>query len=313
MLKRLPAALHVVAPWLAGLFLVAGALLLFLPLPWSPSGRLALCLWDGLHLPFVAAGMLAISFLARRALGVRLRPWQLAAAGSVLTVLAEILQPLAGRSESARDAFFGICGSGVAAALSAAARAPSAKRRCGAIALAAVFVLVAAIPPGLIVADRAAARRAFPRLASFETRLELVRWKFRDCSGRRVAHHATDGSHALEVSVTRTADFPMLTLGDGLGDWAGTRALALDAWVPGNQALDLHCRVDLPAATTPPTHRCQTSVRLAPGWNHVTLPFAPWLEPCAPSAPLRPRRLVLYLQRGTAGDTFVLDNLRLLP
>ena len=313
MLNRSPSPLHVVAPWLAGVFLAAGALLLFLPLPWSPSGRLALCLWDGLHLPFVAAAMLAGTYLVRRGLGVRLRPWQLAGAGAVMTVVAEFLQPLAGRSESARDAFFGICGSGTAAALLAAARASSRGRRRGAMALAALFVLAAGIPPGLILADRAAARRGFPRLASFETRLELARWKFRDCSGRRVAHHATDGGHALAVSVTRTADFPMLTLGDGLGDWSGTRALALDAWVPGTQALDLHLRVDLPAEKTPPTQRCQTSVRLVPGWNHVTLPFAPWLGPFAPSATVRPRRLVLYLRHGTAGDTFLLDNLRLMP
>ena len=171
----------------------------------------------------------------------------------------------------------------------------------------------AAIPPALILVDRTAARRDFPLLAGFENRLEMSRWEFRDCAGRRIADSADDGRRVLEVTVTRTADFPMLALADGLGDWAGYRALTFVAWVPGGQPIELHARLDLPGERLRTQRRCRTSVPLSPGTNHVELPLSDWIRAASPATPLRPRRLTLYLRHGTAGTLFWLDDLRLVP
>jgi len=297
----------------AGGVVVAGGVLLAVHLPVQPpADRLGACLWDGLHLPFTAIVAGAGALVARHLTGRQPRPWHLLAGGAGLAAAAELAQPLVGRTDSLRDAFFGVCGGALAAAILAAARSAGARRRTAGVT-AALLLGAAAIPPALILVDRTAARRDFPLLAGFENRLEMSRWEFRDCAGRRIADSADDGRRVLEVTVTRTADFPMLALADGLGDWAGYRALTFVAWVPGGQPIELHARLDLPGERLRTQRRCRTSVPLSPGTNHVELPLSDWIRAASPATPLRPRRLTLYLRHGTAGTRFRLDDLRLVP
>lgn len=199
--------------WVA---LVAVTALLLAPLPPHWLGP-----WQGRLLDFGHVPLLAALVLALRA-GLGSLPRALLLALGV-AALAEVVQPLVGRTGDWIDLLRGSLG---ALAGAAAIRAYEVRRRPGGalgyslLAVALPVWPVVEITP--YVADTVEGARSFPTLADFSTEHEMLRW---ECEQATLARD--EGGARLELA-PGPGDFSYAALRPVVGDFRGYRRLCCE-------------------------------------------------------------------------------------
>ena len=188
-------------------------------------------------------------------------------------------------------------------------------RQARALLVTAVALLTTAAvcPLVLILADRAAARRDFPLLASFESRAELGRWSVRGCRVSRVSKHATDGKFALKIEVENPDNYPGLFECDAMCNMLDINALCFDVFVPGREPVALWLRVD-DRVNAAYADRFQDLRTLLPGANTVCIGRDD-LQTTPSGRPLDLGRVLswgIFFDRPHPGQTVYLDNVRAL-
>lgn len=285
------------------ILLSAAALLILLvlicPVPQSVYNRLTLALSDFLHFPLAL-----LLFWIVRGMGSSRGP----AAVIVLVVLAgiECLQPFWGRSASAAD--FSYAALGIIAAL-LLTRAPKMK------AAFLLLCVLALLPACSVLWDQCAARRAFPRLGSFECLLEKGRWTLNGVSMNRVSSHNTHRRFSAEIRVSES-DFPYpgLFLEDMPRDWRGAEALLFDIFWPAGVSREVCVRIDDQKGNPSYANRFQKSFVLQPGMNRIRIDCEEfgWTSGGAMMNLSRVMRMGLFYFNAEKDEVFYMDNVRLL-
>lgn len=219
--------------WLAlpGCFSVA---LVGLLVPMPVSGRMAGSIGNMAHAPlFAGLTMLTLVLLQT------MRPQRfgsstwikrlllVAATLFVAGILVEMLQGMIGRSASVHDAIAN--GLGILAASAwfvAGGLSPSVGRRSLQL-LGAIFIGLTWWGPIEIIRDCLKVESDFPRIASFETPIEITRWHFNRGRRGRTTSNVTDGEFALRWS-PKDAPHPAMTLLEVASDWSDVETLELD-------------------------------------------------------------------------------------
>jgi VanZ family protein len=140
--------------------------------------------------------------------------------------------------------------------------------------VAAVIGCGCLLPIGIVLVDEYRARRDFPLLASFESRLELERWS----SGNHldlVSDPVREGHFAVAIHL-RHEEYSGAALVHFPGDWRGYDALAFSMFNPG-EPVELHFRVHdrEHAGDRQQYHDRYNGTRmLAGGWNDILIPMS---------------------------------------
>lgn len=137
-----------------------------------------------------------------------------------------------------------------------------------AISMIAFIVL---IPLGLVLFDEYQARKDFPLLSGFETRMELGRWRNAD-NFRLVESPVRKGKYSAEISLN-TDRYSGVSLFYFPEDWRGKKALAFSVFNPG-APVDLHCRVHdrMHIGENQQYKNRFNDIRvLATGWNEIVI------------------------------------------
>ncbi len=294
--------------------LAALCVLLLVPLPEHHGDRWMVYLQDFAHFVLFALAVFLLVFLPGGTCALSLRRAVLIVAAALgIGLLAEFVQPFVGRTAGARDVLLGVTG-GVAAVCVCAAlskRAWIMRVSCGSIALALAFAAV--LPLVLIRCDRQAARRAFPLLASFESRAEIGRWSVNGCRVSRTRERATHGNWTLKIEVEKPDNYPGIFLTDSVLDLSHMRRLCFDAHVPGPTPLKIWLRID-DRMDPVYTERFQDFRTLFPGTNTLCVERAiAESTPSGRSLDLgRIHSLGLFFDQAKPGDILYIDNVRVL-
>ena len=283
-------------------------LLLFLPDVRRPEDRLLAAFEDLLHFPLFLA--VAILVLRSRTESVLTRGSAVRAAGGLILTAAavEVIQPFLGRTGQWTDAVLGGCGVLAGLAMDGAFRAGWTARGMVCVGVAFVCGLVAVAAPCGVVLDRSRARRDFPRLASFESALELGRWKVAGCRVQRVSSFAAHGKYALKICASETDEYPGLFLTDLSGSWTGMARLCVQVYVPSTNALVLWMRAD-DKAHPPYQDRYQQAFELSPGSNRICVSLADFRTPRRRTLDLtRLKTWGLFLEEAASGGLFYVDD-----
>jgi hypothetical protein len=261
------------------LLLAAGmALLPLSPIAWHDRDGVGRALADAVHFPLF--GLFTVLLLAGLA-GSRRRVRLATAAigGSATALVIEIVQPLVRREASLRDLTIGL--TGVAAALGGAYLW---ERRAGTLLRSAYAILVA----GLLLAFLQPAwtawravlwrRDHFPRLAGFETDLELPLWRPQGGSETeptrigRSTERAREGGSALRIDAG-PGWWAGAHYAAGRHDWRSCRALAFAVFEPHARGRPLWLRVDDSREWTGAESSFRRRLTLQPGWNEFRIPL----------------------------------------
>jgi VanZ family protein len=224
--------------YLSLLFVLAG-LLLFLPLPITPTyaGR---TLEDAGHTPLFFLVTLGVMFTLRD--HPRLRgPWLYVFAGIVgigTGLLTELIQKPLARDASWEDAAADAVGAVLALAVHALYKHRSHLRlwqRLGVLAVALSCIAIFLAP--IVRMTRAYVHRngQFPVLADFHSRIELY-WTLSIGVNREIVNDALEVELAADV-------FPGVSFHEPVPDWRGYRTLIIDLENPDTEPLNLGVRV----------------------------------------------------------------------
>ncbi len=238
-----------------------------------PGGRRELAaLSDLAHAPIF--GFLALLILRRLRSGRTGSPlrsslvaWALAVA---LGVAIEILQGLTGRSASWHDVLADASGAGAFLTWKSTPRAASRGVRIGLYSAAAVVITLPSVPPLLLLTDVAIQVRDGPRLASFESPLELSRWEFQISRPSRSRSHATEGRWSLRVDMGR-GGYPGATLEWPARDWKSYDELQFDTYLESGAELDLVVKIEDSHYDGRYGDRFHRTVSLMPGPNRTRI------------------------------------------
>jgi hypothetical protein len=233
----------------------------------------------------------------------------------VLAVGIEGLQDFVGRERSLSDVWLSLAGTGLALAQRFPVASGSSGRRTGQLTVSGVIMGMALWPLGLALFDESRARRDFPTLSGFTSKLELSRWE----GGARVSWVAPepgehDGAMAVETAPGRNGlhsrYFPR--------DWSGYRRLSMRVRNNGTQ-LALICRIsDLEhSLRTPhdPADHFEARFEVDGGWQELSIDLP------AAAASLSDRRMDLEQMNSLTCNvhpreqaaSLVLDWVTLLP
>lgn len=283
-------------------------LLLFIPDLRRPDDRLLAAAEDLLHFPLFLA--VAILVLRSRMDPVLSRGSVARVAGGLILAAAavEVIQPFLGRTGQWTDAVLGGCGVLAGVAMDGAIRAGWTAGGMVRVGVAFVCGLVAVAAPCGVMLDRSRARRDFPQLASFESALELGRWKVAGCRAHRVRSSATHGKYALGIRVSTLDEYPGLFLTDLQGSWAGMARLCVHIHVPSTNTLVFWMRAD-DRANPSYEDRYQQSFELSPGSNRICVALADFRTPAGRTLDLtRLKTWGLFLDGALPGTRFDLDD-----
>lgn len=196
------------------------------------------------------------------------------ATGLISGLAIEGLQLLAGRDFSLQDMIFNLVGVLIALSLYSLQETPGCLRpmRYGLVVTSTLICLYVLLPFSLVLADEVMLHTRFPRLADFDSRLELSRWQ------GNVSLASLDSPQGKK-SVMRV---DLETGGDSGAylnwlkrDWRGFDTLGFELYVPGNQGLAVTLRIhDVGhfSENGGDYHdRYNKSLHLEPGWNHVSI------------------------------------------
>ena len=232
---------------LGGLLVVVVVALLLVPIPFK--GRVTSAIGDLVHAPLFGGLTLAILGLMHRFLpqpptgGDLIRRCAIVGFG-VFTfgVSMEIMQHVSVRSGNLHDAVAN--GLGIIAALlfflatRQKARWPGLLwLRIALLGFAAVALAFAWLGPARMIWDDYAMKRSFPKLASFDSNIEITRFYFRECSGTLSTQDATDGTYAMSVSYQGTQN-PSFTLVELQRDWSNMQSFEMDVTLDDSYPAD---------------------------------------------------------------------------
>ena len=306
---------------LLGVFLVLGALAMFLPIRFAVNEGFWERLMDPMHIPFFG-GLTALLALTNPLGIVGHRPRLIATMLLAFFAAAavEIIQPFVGRQESfddLRDGVFGIALAGSALWKPFARRSRSfILAWCGSALLLVAVGLHPAWEEARGIIWRA---RHFPLLADFEDADEMRLWDSAGLNGSALMDtvitprplHAAQGGHSLIVQ-TGPGAWPGARLLCGDQDWRGYDALAFDIFNT-EAAFDLALRIDDDTAQGGHDTRFNRALTVQPGWNHFRIPLAE-IEHGPRARALRLsaiRRVVFFRDHPHDWRTIYLDHLRL--
>lgn len=138
--------------------------------------------------------------------------------------------------------------------------------------VALVLVSIALIPLVRGGTDEWIARKQFPLLSDFETNFEIDRWR----SGgklrleKEISRH---GEQALRVQLT-TDKYSGVSLKYFQGNWRAFNNLFFSIYLPGDEPLEIVCRVHDSAHENRYYDRYNRSILLKNGWNDLVISLA---------------------------------------
>lgn len=242
------------------LVLAAAAFALLYPFPrW---GRAVGALTDLTHVALGAALAWGLA-AARGAAGRTVGSGRILLEVTLVLAVLEGVQTLTGRSAEWHDLWAGVAGA-LAVLVLRSRRPASRPARWG---VAGLLVVLGAALPLAVLYDAWRQRRAFPLLASAEDALELTRWTFTESEGRATGDHPTVGDAALRLAL-EPGQYPGASLGVP-PDWRGHGTLALDAWLEGDEDLDVILQVADRDHDGTYGDRFHRTVTLRPGANTI--------------------------------------------
>lgn len=293
-------------------FAVLLALGLVAPIPFL--GRAYGVAFDMLHGPVFAlfAAMLVFGLLkwtTLKKLPVAVGVWVVLVGGGILV---EILQSFIGRTASWHDILANTLGV-TAGVLWMITRGAQSRRLRGLVTAFSVLLLIipaARVP--FVLTDCLMQQLDRPMLASFEGRLEMMRWDPFNCHISRVSDHATHGQSSLRVDLG-AVPYPGICSKFLLHNWSGYESLAFDITVDDGPPLEFVVMVADVDFNCDPTDRFERMFRLEPGTHTIEIPLADVVE--------APRDRELDISRVTNMQFFLLkpsrprvlhlDNIRL--
>jgi hypothetical protein len=225
-----PRATNHVRLFAAALAVAVVALLLLMPLPFAWHGRWQSRLLDLGHVPLFAALTLWLWLVLRGRLLVPV------VVSLVVAGLAEIIQPLFGRTGDLLDFVRGALGTFAAAALVRAWQGPRTIGRVAAYVLAALALVAWPLADeGPYLLDAWRGYRAFPTLADFGTAGELLRWDCHQAVLERRPDPDRPGGWLGRLDLLPGDNpYPGATLEPILADWTGYRQVCCSFRVDGN-------------------------------------------------------------------------------
>ena len=198
------------------------------------------------------------------------------AIATILALLTEWLQPLAGRTASSEDLINGLLGITSATVGLILWRQPSAWWLRLLHAVGSVLVLASLLIPALGELRGILWRvDNFPQLARCEDRAERRLW--RGLGGSQIptvacsADHASEGDRSLRVA-TSGGPWPGVRYNAGNRDWSPYRHWRADVYNPG-QATQLNIRIDDDRDCREYDQRFNGSFQLDSGWNQLRVPI----------------------------------------
>lgn len=297
---------------LAGGFVLLVVAALVTPLP--GGGREFGAVSDLAHAPVFAV----VAFLVHRVISHYGKLGRIS--GAVLTVLlvtgfgvaSEILQHFVGRSANLGDMVSDMLGAVAGVAWSLRATAVSVPARRGLAVLAVGALLLSAVFPTLVFVDSQIQRAEVPQLASFEQPLEMLRWRTRASTIRRVRDHATDGEWSLRIDLEPASETGIVTYCPG-PSWADYQRLAFDIELDDGPPVMLVLRIEDQLSCKKPEHRFEEIWQLRSGTRRIEIPMSE-IVAGPPDEPLNFKRLgplrllVVDLDRPR---TLYMDNMHL--
>jgi VanZ family protein len=218
-----------------GLLLAVAALLT--PIPFR--GRAAVATGDLVHAPLFGSLTLGILLVCHRIWPVRrvsaamaTRCLLVALSVFALGVLIEFAQSNFGRNGNLADAVNN--GLGIFAATLCywgwqlqRSRLSSRASPRAFYAAAGMLLALAWWSPVTMFADARRVQQEFPTLASFESRIQLSRFYYRECEATISNKDVTEGQHSMEVLYQATP-YPAATLVEMESDWSQLKTLEVD-------------------------------------------------------------------------------------
>ncbi|MGB7344365.1 MAG: hypothetical protein WBD20_09145 [Pirellulaceae bacterium] len=104
------------------------------------------------------------------------------------------------------------------------------------LAIAIAALVMAWWSPIEMLRDDWKLRSEFPNLVSFDSKIEISRWYFRDSTGELTSDGATDGDFAMKVTLPE--DHSSVTLVELHSDWTKMQQLDFDLLLPADQNAD---------------------------------------------------------------------------
>ena len=263
-----------VRPWIYGVILGTGTVLLFLGGPDYYSSRSFRHCWDLGHILYFAVftGLLfRWRFIARMSLAGQ---WAIVL---LITLLAgasiEYLQQGTARTPEIGDVLRDLTGSLIVLVFGppGAELHPVGLRRSLRLAVL-TLVLVQLWPVTRSLIDEAIARHQFPLLSGFETPFEINRWTG-NAGLSVVTMPAISPGKLLRLSLT-TDHYSGAALKYFDGDWATASTLGIGLYNPDASPLRITCRIhDLQHADGHEEYedRFNRDFLLLPGWNHIVI------------------------------------------
>jgi VanZ family protein len=155
--------------------------------------------------------------------------------GLLVGMAIEIIQLHTGGDFSLHDVYLDVTGACLVPAISPQCRYRPAQYRLWILRLVVILYLVfRAYPVAISLVDEYQARRDFPVLAGFQSKLELGRFS----GGSRLK--LTDEGLQVDFSTKQYSGFSLKYFP---GDWSGYHMLNIDIRNPGNESVYLTCRI----------------------------------------------------------------------
>ncbi len=302
-----------------GLMLAVTAGLLLYPFPIEVDPAFWRSLMDTAHIPVFAVVAFGISSALPSHASRSKRSLIGLTAAIALVLSAELIQPLTGRTASAKDVALGIWGTLVGTLIFAVY---DSKPRFFGTGIASALG-IAGIAIGLQDAaniGRALKLRAtqFPALGQFESASELYLWTpngavFPQDNGNQLQKDSATKEISLMVTAN-IGEWPGISFNAGQQNWSAYATLACDVYNPTTPFI-LRVRVDDDGDCSRFGMRYDREINLTNGWNNIVIPISEIAStPAARRLNVKAiRRLALFIDRQSAPRTFLLARVRLEP
>jgi len=235
-----------------------------------------------------------------------------------LMLLIEWLQPLAGRSSSIQDIYFGLLG--VSIWLLTSQLWPKLHEYWQRL-LVALLILIIVVASGFTVIQMSYAvfwrMQKMPMLGDFEREIDLILWHaYGSANGQQASvQRSADVAHLHRYSLkvnTIPSDWSGVQFFAGDMDWSTYQRLSLAIYNPGKE-MSLGLRIDDAGKSDEFNSRINSKLILNPGWNEIVLS----LPELSSQVKFRAfdlaniRMLYLFTSPRTEPKTFFVDNVRL--
>jgi VanZ family protein len=130
------------------------------------------------------------------------------------------------------------------------------------------IIIIMTYPIGITALDSWNMARDFPILSSFESTLELSRWKDIESSSQRMKIHATNGIYSYQTRL-HPGMFPGISMEYMMSDWKDYRELSFDTFLEGTKPLNITVRINDKEHNDEFLDRYNKQFTLQPGRNHT--------------------------------------------